>query len=245
MLITSLENDKVRKYIKLKDKKYRDKTGQFIVEGAHLVLEAYKNGLIDELILEKEEVFPLDIKNIVYLPMEIITKISTVETPQTIMALCHKQEEKEELKNKILLIDNIQDPGNLGTIIRSAVAFNIDTIVLSENTVDLYNPKTIRATQGMFFHINIIKKDLESTIEQLHQEEIPVYGTLVGHGSDVRSLAEKDKIRYALVVGNEGNGVRNSISNMCDKNLYINLNANVESLNVAIATSILLYELGR
>ena len=245
MLITSLENDKVRKYIKLKDKKYRDKTGQFIVEGAHLVLEAYKNGLIDELILEKEEVFPLDIKNIVYLPMEIITKISTVETPQTIMALCHKQEEKEELKNKILLIDNIQDPGNLGTIIRSAVAFNIDTIVLSENTVDLYNPKTIRATQGMFFRINIIKKDLESTIEQLHQEEIPVYGTLVGHGSDVRSLAEKDKIRYALVVGNEGNGVRNSISNMCDKNLYINLNANVESLNVAIATSILLYELGR
>ena len=245
MLITSLEKDKVRKYIKLKDKKYRDKTGQFIVEGAHLVLEAYKNGRIDELILEKEEVFPLDIKNIVYLPMEIITKISTVETPQTIMALCHKQEEKEELKNKILLIDNIQDPGNLGTIIRSAVAFNIDTIVLSENTVDLYNPKTIRATQGMFFHINIIKKDLESTIEQLHQEEIPVYGTLVGHGSDVRSLAEKDKIRYALVVGNEGNGVRNSISNMCDKNLYINLNANVESLNVAIATSILLYELGR
>lgn len=245
MLITSIENDRVRKYIKLKDKKYRDKTGQFIVEGSHLVLEAYKNGLIDELILEKEEVFPLDIENIVYLPMEIITKISTVETPQTIMALCHKKEEEEELKDKILLIDNIQDPGNLGTIIRSAVAFNIDTIVLSENTVDLYNPKTIRATQGMFFHINIIKRNIEQIITKLHQEEIPVYGTTVGHGEDVRSLTEKDKIRYALVVGNEGNGVRTSITNLCDKNLYINLNSSVESLNVAIATSILLYELGR
>ncbi len=245
MLITSIENDRVRKYIKLKDKKYRDKTGQFLVEGAHLVLEAYKNGLIDELILEKEEVFPLDVKTIIYLPMDIITRISTVETPQTIMALCHKKNEEEKLKDKILLIDNIQDPGNLGTIIRSAVAFNIDTIVLSENTVDLYNPKTIRATQGMFFHINIIKRNIEEIITKLHQEEIPIYGTLVGHGEDVRQLTEKDKLRYALVVGNEGNGVRKSITDLCDKNLYINLNANVESLNVAIATSILLYELGR
>lgn len=245
MLITSMENDKVKKYIKLKEKKYRDKTGQFIIEGSHLVLEAYKNGLIDELILEKDEVFPIDIENIVYLPMEIINKISTVETPQTIMALCHKKEETSELKDKILLIDNIQDPGNLGTIIRSAVAFNIDTVVLSENTVDLYNPKTIRATQGMFFHINIIKKNLELVIEELKQKNIPIYGTLVGHGSDVRLLNEKDKLKYALVVGNEGNGVRNTISAMCDKNLYINLNTNVESLNVAIATSILLYELGR
>ena len=97
----------------------------------------------------------------------------------------------------------------------------------------------------MFFHINIIKRDLESVIAELKEKQIPVYGTLVGYGSDVRSLSEKDKLRYALVVGNEGNGVRNSISNLCDKNLYINMNGNVESLNVAIATSILLYELGR
>lgn len=245
MLITSLENERVKKYLKLKEKKYRDQYNQFIVEGTHLVLEAYKNGLIDELILEKEEVFPLNIDTVIYLPMEIINKISSVETPQTVMALCHKKKEEKELKDKILLIDNIQDPGNLGTIIRSAVAFNIDTIVLSENTVDLYNPKTIRATQGMFFHINIIKSNLELVIEKLHHQEIPVYGTSVEHGSDVRTLSPKDKERYALIVGNEGNGVRSSIKELCDKNLYINMNANVESLNVAIATSILLYELGR
>ena len=156
MLITCLDNERVKKYIKLKEKKYRDQTGEFIVEGSHLVLEAYKAGLIKELILEKEAVFPLDIKDIVYLPMDIINKVSTVETPQTVMALCSKKEENESLGDHILMVDDVQDPGNLGTIIRSAVAFNIDTVILSKNTVDLYNPKTIRATQGMFFHINVI-----------------------------------------------------------------------------------------
>ena len=245
MLITSLDNDKVKKYIKLKEKKYRDKTGEFIVEGSHLVLEAYKQGLVEELILEKEEVFPISIDNIVYMPMDLINKISSVETPQTVMALCKKKEESEELGNHILLVDDVQDPGNLGTIIRSAVAFNIDTVVLSNNTVDLYNPKTIRSTQGMFFHINVIRRDIKDVIERIKEESIPVYGTLVEHGSDVRELNNSDKERFALVVGNEGNGVRKEITDMCDKNLYIKMNSDVESLNVGVATSILLYELGR
>ena len=245
MLITSLDNDKVKKYIKLKEKKYRDKTGEFIVEGSHLVLEAYKQGLVEELILEKEEVFPISIDNIVYMPMELINKISSVETPQTVMALCKKKEESDELGNHILLVDDVQDPGNLGTIIRSAVAFNVDTVVLSNNTVDLYNPKTIRSTQGMFFHINVIRKDIKDVIEKIKEESIPVYGTLVEHGSDVRELNDSDKERFALVVGNEGNGVRKEITDMCDKNLYIKMNSDVESLNVGVATSILLYELGR
>ena len=245
MLITSLDNDKVKKYIKLKDKKYRDKTGKFIVEGSHLVLEAYKQGLVEELILEKDEVFPIPIDNIIYLPIELINKISSVETPQTVMALCKKKCESDELGNHILLVDDVQDPGNLGTIIRSAVAFNIDTVVLSNNTVDLYNPKTIRSTQGMFFHINVIRRDIKEVIEMIKEESIPVYGTLVEHGSDVRDLNDSDKERFALVVGNEGNGVRKEITDMCDKNLYIKMNSDVESLNVGVATSILLYELGR
>ncbi|MBR4618934.1 MAG: RNA methyltransferase [Bacilli bacterium] len=245
MLITSLENERVKKYIKLKEKKYRDEFNEFIVEGSHLVIEAYKQGLIKELILEKDEVFPLDIENIVYLPMEIINKISTVETPQTVMALCQKKQEDDNLGNRILLVDDVQDPGNLGTIIRSAVAFNIDTVVLSENTVDLYNPKTIRATQGMFFHINVLRKNLIEIIEKLKEKEIPIYGTLVEHGEDVRQLLSNDKEKFALVVGNEGNGVRREITDKCDKNLYIRMNTDVESLNVGVATSILLYELDR
>lgn len=246
MFITSLDNEKVRFYEKLKDKKERDKTGLFMVEGAHLVLEAHKQGLIKELLLEKDEVFPIDIpkEQTVYLTEQIIKKISSVESPQKVMAVCYKKKECEELGDKILILDNVQDPGNVGTIIRSACAFNIDTVVFSPNSVDLYNPKTIRATQGMFFHMNCIRRDLMPILEALKKEEIPIYGTLVGYGDDVREIEDEGKKRFALVVGNEGNGVEEGITNMCDKNLYIDTNSNVESLNVAIATSILLYELG-
>ena len=243
MLITSVDNERVKKYIKLKDKKYRDSTDEFLVEGSHLVIEAYKQGLIKELILEIDEVFPLaGIENIIYLPMDIIKKISSVETPQTVMALCSKKKESEDLGNRIILVDNVQDPGNLGTIIRSSRAFNVDTVILSENSVDLYNPKTIRSTQGMFFHLNVLRRDLLEVIDELKAKEIPIYGTLVEHGEDVRTLSKKDKEKFALVVGNEGNGVRREISSKCDKNLYIKMNSNVESLNVGIAASILLYE---
>ena len=244
MLITSIDNEKVKNYIKLKDKKYRDGTGLFLVEGSHLVLEAHKKGLVKELILEVDEVFPIDIANVVYLPMDIINKISSVETPQKVMALCEKPKENNELGNRVLILDDVQDPGNVGTIIRSSCAFNIDTVVFSKNSVDLYNPKTIRATQGMFFHLNCVRRDIIPVIEELKDKGIPIYGTLVGWGSDVKDLTKEEKDKFCLIVGNEGNGVEEKITKMCDKNLYINTNSNVESLNVAIATSILLYELG-
>lgn len=245
MLITSLENERVKKYLKLKEKKYRDKYNEFLVEGEHLVLEAYKAGLIKELILQEGLNANIDISHIIYLSTNIIKKISNVDSPQKIMALCEKMENNSNLKNKILIIDNIQDPGNLGTIIRSAVAFNIDTIVLSEDCVDLYNPKVIRATQGILFHISIIKKDLKEVLKELHKENITIYKTDVTNGIDARNLSLKEREKYALVIGNEGNGVRKYLEPLCDKNLYIPMNSKAESLNVAIATSIILYELGR
>lgn len=244
MLITSLDNDRIKGYIKLKDRKYRKKTNTFIVEGRHLVLEAYKAGKIIELILEKDEVLPLDLP-IVYVTNEIISRISEMETPSTVMALCKMDEEEEVKGEKILMLDGIQDPGNLGTIIRSSLAFNVDTIVLSPECVDLYNPKVIRSTQGMLFGINIVRKELEPIIEDLKQKEIPVYGTRVEYGEDVINLKDKDKKRYALIMGNEGQGVRREILDMCDKYLFIDMNDQVESLNVAVATSILLYEFNK
>lgn len=244
MLITSLDNDRIKGYIKLKDRKYRKKTNTFIVEGRHLVLEAYKAGKIIELILEKDEVLPLDLP-IVYVTNEIINRISEMETPSTVMALCKMDEEEEVKGEKILMLDGIQDPGNLGTIIRSSLAFNVDTIVLSPECVDLYNPKVIRSTQGMLFGINIIRKDLEPIIEELKEKEIPVYGTKVEYGEDVVNLKDKDRKKYALIMGNEGQGVRREILDMCDKYLYIDMNDQVESLNVAVATSILLYEFNK
>lgn len=240
MLITSIDNPKVKEYIKLQQKKYRDRSSKFIVEGMHLVLEAYKKGIVEEIILEQDEVVPLDVP-IVYTTEEVIHKISTLDHPVSILALCKKIPEKDELGSRVLLLDDIQDPGNLGTIIRSAVAFDIDTIVLSSKTVDLYNPKVVRATQGMLFHINIVRRDLEDVILQLKETEIPIYGTKVEYGADVREIRDNDT--YALIVGNEGSGVRDEISNLCDQNLLIEMNHNVESLNVGVATSILLYEL--
>ena len=155
MIYTSVDNKKIKDIKKLNTKKYRDKTNLFLVEGRHLVLEAYKRGYLQTLILEENEIFPLDVDTM-YVSNNVINYISTLETPQLVMGLCKKIEEKE-IGSKILILDDIQDPGNLGTIIRSAVAFNFDTIVLGDNTVDLYNPKVIRASQGMIFHINIIK----------------------------------------------------------------------------------------
>ena len=243
MLITSLDNDRIKGYIKLKDRKYRKKTKTFIVEGMHLVLEACKKGIVEELILEKDVVLPIDLPT-VYVTNEIINKISEMECPSNVMALC-RMFDNDIVGEKILMLDDIQDPGNLGTIIRSAAAFNVDTIVLSPNTVDLYNPKVIRSTQGMMFHINIVIKDLKEVIANLKQKEIPIYGTRVDYGSDVRTLKDKDRSRYCLIMGNEGNGVSEEILDMCDSYFYIEMNEVVESLNVGVATSIILYELNK
>ncbi len=244
MLITSLENDKIKEYIKLKDRKHRKKTKMFIIEGMHLVLEAYKKGIIKELILEKDTVMPFNLPTI-YVTNEIINKITNMESPSKVMALCNMIDNNNLVGNKFLLLDGIQDPGNLGTIIRSAVAFNIDTIVLSPDTVDLYNPKVIRATQGMIFHINIIVSDLRTIIDSLKSKEVPIYGTRVDYGINLNILKSKDKKRYALVIGNEGNGISENVMEKCDEFLYIETNEVVESLNAGVAASIILYELNK
>ncbi len=243
MIITSLDNDRIKNYIKLKDRKNRKKNNEFLVEGEHLVVEACKKGIVKEIILEENTSFITDLPTI-YVSKEVINKISDLETPSNMMALCTMMDNKIR-GNKYLLLDDLQDPGNLGTIIRSAMAFNVDTIVLSPNTVDLYNSKVIRATQGMMFHINIVIKDLKEVICDLKSKKIPIYGTRVDSGTDVRCLTEEDKNRYALIMGNEGNGVSTDILDMCDEYLYIKMNDKVESLNVGVATSILLYELNK
>ena len=121
------------------------------------------------------------------------------------------------------------------------LAFNVDTIVLSKDTVDLYNSKVIRATQGMLFKQNIIIADLKETLNEL--EDYTKYATKVDGGHELLDIHFDDKV--VIVMGNEGNGVSKEIMNMCDDYLYIKMNSNVESLNVAVATSIILYELDK
>lgn len=241
MVITSLDNQKIKDVVKLQSKKYRDLTNTFVVETSHLVEEARKAGIIKELYLVEEEF--VDNDDTYFVTKDVMKKMSSMECPSNVLAVCEKSNSNEIIGNKILLLDNIQDPGNLGTIIRSSVAFNVDTIILSPDTVDLYNPKVIRSSEGMFCHINIITMDLEEAINIIKSKGISVYGTNVNDGVDVRSLDNTSS--YALIMGNEGSGVRENIQALCDKNLYISMNSKAESLNVGVACSILLYELGR
>lgn len=240
MLITSIHNEHIKELTKLKDKKTRDETGLFLVETKHLVLEAFKAGLIKELILEQNEIFPLDVP-ILYVSMPVLKKLSSVDSPSKVMAVVEKPKFENTYGEKILILDRIQDPGNLGTIIRSAVAFNIDTIICSPDTVDVYNPKVVRSSQGMMFHIPIFIQDTTKTINKLKEEDYKIVGTKVTNGQDVRSSSIYS--HFALIIGNEGQGISHEIEELCDNYLYIKMNETCESLNASVAASILLYEI--
>lgn len=240
MLITSVHNEHIKELVKLKEKKYRDQADCFLVETKHLVLEAYKAGLIKELILEQNELFPLDVP-ILYVSKEVLKKLSSVDSPSKVMAVVYKKKEVREYGEKVLILDRIQDPGNLGTIIRSAVAFNIDTIICSPDTVDFYNPKVVRASQGMLFHIPIFVENTNKLIIKLKKEDYKIVGTKVTNGEDVRKASIYS--HFALVIGNEGQGISKDIEDLCDEYLYIRMNETCESLNASVAASILLYEI--
>ena len=242
MLYSSINNEKIKNIKKLNTKKYRDETNLYLVEGEHLVKEAYENNVLEELILLENTNINLDIKTS-YVTENILKYISNLDSPNGIIGICKKK--KNTLKgNKIVILEDIQDPGNLGTIIRSSVAFNVDTLVLSSNTVDLYNPKVIRATQGMIFKLNIIiENNLEELIKNLKQNNYTIYTTNVKNGNSLKTIEKKDKL--AIIMGNEGNGVSDKLNLLADEYLYIDMNKNCESLNVAVATSIILYELDK
>lgn len=242
MLYTSTQNKKIKELKKLSMKKYRDQTGLFLVEGRHLVLEAYKTGFLKELLLEQDELFPLPVTTN-YLTKEVIHFITEVESPGTVFGLCEKPNFSEEFGDRIVILDNIQDPGNLGTIIRSAVAFHATSIIVSKDTVDCYNPKVIRSSQGMIFHIPIFIRDLYEVIPELGKEHYKIYGTKVTYGKSIKTVSKQEK--FAIIMGNEGQGVSEAILELADEYLYIEMADCCESLNVGVATSIILYELDK
>jgi len=241
MLYTSIDNKKIKEIKKLQTKKFRDEQNLFFIESEHLVLEAYKAGYLKQLILEENKEFSLDIDTM-HVSSNVKKYLSELESPSSVMGLCEKKN-SDVIGNHILIIDGLQDPGNLGTIIRSAVAFNVDTIILSNDTVDLYNSKVIRASQGMLFHIDVVSRDLLDEIPKLKKLGYEILGTRVTGGTDIKEVVLKDK--WAIIMGNEGNGVSKEVQALCDRYLYIKMNKMTESLNVGVATSIILYELDK
>ena len=235
MKITSLNNPKVVFWAKLKMKKYRDIEHLFIVESEHLVTEALKKGIVKEIITTEEKEYEVPTYNV---STEIMKRISTLITPSKIMAVCEYLM-PDDIKGNILLLDHIQDPGNLGTIIRSAVAFNFSTIIVSEDTVDFYNDKVIRSSEGMIFNINLVKDDLLSIIPVLKEKGYKIYGTDVKKGKNIKTIDNK---QCAIIIGSEGKGMSIEVKELCDDFIYINMSKTCESLNAAVASSIIMYE---
>lgn len=236
-MIESLNNDKVKYYAKLNDKKYRKSEKLFIAAGEHLVEEAIKKGIVKEIFLLKGEENRYG--DVTYVTSDILKKVSDLTNYPKVLAICYINE-NNKIEGNVIALDNIKDPGNLGTIIRSAVAFNYDTLILSEECVDIYNSKVIRATEGMLFNINVVIGDLFSLILKLKEDNYKIYGTDVVNGKN----PSYDNNKHVLIIGSEARGMSNSIRELCDENLYIKMNEKCESLNAGVSASILMYELG-
>ena len=232
MKITSIQNDNVKYWVSLKNKKIRDKERNFIVEGDHLIEEARKNNLIKYIISCVDEDADF------YVTKEIMEKISDQKSISYNAAVV-KFIPENSVNGNVIILDNLQDPGNLGTIIRSSVAFNIDTIIISDTSVDLYNPKVVRATEGMIFNLNIIRRNLEEIIPVLKNLGYKIVGTDVNEGTDVRNISKEN---VAIVIGNEGSGMSENIKELCDEFINIRINKSCESLNAGVAASIIMYE---
>ena len=207
--INSVNNEYIKELSKLKTKKYRDELGLFIVEGYHLVKEA-KDYLVDVLITN--ELDKVEGVNNILVTEDIIKKLSFSQTPQNIIGVCKMNVNDKLCGNRFLLLDNIQDPGNLGTLIRTALGFGIDTIVASLDTVDIYNDKVIRASQGALFHINYVKGNLLDIIPTLKLRGIKVIGTSLKSSIDLKKIDCSDN--FAVILGNEGNGVSEDVLNL-------------------------------
>ena len=236
VMIESINNEKIKKYAKLLQKKYRDEFNLYLVSTPHLVNEALKCNLVVEIFLLENE--PNTYGEVTFVTENVMRKLTNLTSIPKVVAVVKKQEYRE-ITGNILLLDSIQDPGNLGTIIRSAVAFDINTIILGNGTVDLYNEKVLRAAEGLHFRINFRSENLNSVIPNLKKEGFKIIGTKLTNGTELKEY--KFPKKFALVMGNEGAGVDKNTLDLCDEFVYINMNNACESLNVGVATSIILY----
>jgi len=252
--IISKENTTIKHIIKLKEKKYRAEYNEFIIEGAKIVKEAIeeksniKNIIISEDALNSELVknqlkAVIEAQNYILVTNSIFNLLSEVEKPQGVLAVIEKNMYNKKIDYRqdiILILDNIQDPGNLGTIIRTADSVGLTQILVSKGTVDCYNSKVLRSTMGAIFRVNIIETDnLEKSIEEIKQNKFKVITTSLQTDKSIYDIQLKN---IAIVIGNEANGVSKEIIDLADEKAIIPMKGKTESLNVAVATGVVLYE---
>lgn len=255
-LISSVQNQQIKEIKKLFTRKGRKKAQQYILEGPHLVEMAVKaNAAIQMIYYVPESAYPVIDKLAVInrdLPLiqvtpEVANALSQTDHHQDIFAVLSLPEAKDisfdQLANGLLILDQVQDPGNLGTLIRTADAFGYRDVILAKGTVDLYNDKVLRSMQGSHFAVNTYESDLSVLIPQLKDQGYFIATTELNdqaQASNAFDLGAKGK--WALVLGNEGAGVSPMVSQLADVALYIPMVGSAESLNVAIAGSIVMYQ---
>ena len=244
MIITSKDNEIIKNIKKLKEKKYR--LDSYIVEGIKMVKEAISENQEIALIAIREDFkIDFDTKNIktVTISNKIFNDISDVKTPQGILAVIKKNQNNqiETNSNYILALDSLQDPGNMGTIIRTADSANINQIIINKTTVDPYSPKVIRSTMGAIYRTNIIEvEDLKATLKEMQSNGFQIITTDLKATQSIYDINYNNKT--VVVIGNEANGVSQEILQTADKKVIIPMLGKTESLNASIAASIMIYE---
>lgn len=247
--ITSTKNILIKKLHSLQKTKNQHIGSDFLIEGRHIILEAMKFGALKALIVlennwDKTDQSKFTDVDIYLINKQISKKLSETTTPSGWFGICEKPFFKIDFSNPVLILDNIQDPGNLGSLIRSASAFGFKTIINSPNSVSYYNSKVIRSTQGLFFNVNLITANLTDLVIQLKELDYCLLGTYL-HNSNESQFIEKIKFnnskKYALILGNESRGISDIFNSFISENVKVKMNPDVESLNVAIAGSIIMY----
>ena len=252
-IISSKDNETIKYIKKLKDKKYRDETGEYIVEGIKLVKEAIEeNSKIKHIIIcedcesdskiEQSLLYDIAKNNCIYVTKQVFQHITGVETPQGVLAVVEKNNKKEIDYNKdiIIALDGIQDPGNLGTILRTVDSANLNQIILSNDCVDPYNPNIVRSTMGAIFRLNIIEtKNLKETLEKAQKNKFDIMVTALDTNNNIYNVEYKNKV---IVIGNEANGVSKEIQDIANCKVKIPMLGRTESLNASVATGIIIYE---
>ena len=253
--IESRENPLVKRMVRLSgDRKYRKDMREMVCEGGKMLGEALLSGMEihDILVADNADVSTEDLHRaeqqgarLHSCPAALMQKISNVKTPQGILFSCERPVAGLDTLqgDRFMVLEGLQDPGNLGTIIRTADAFALDGIILCEGCVDPISPKVVRATMGAAFRLPIAAATMEETAEFFKQKQIPLYATALSDKSV--PLTTVDLTRAAVLIGNEGRGISKKAASLSDRLIIIPMEGRAESLNASVAASIIMYEMSR
>ncbi len=237
--ISSKQNSKIKYCLKLHQQSFRDEEQKFLIEGDHLVEMALEtNSILEIYTLKQRKVIPDNIPQYI-VNEDVLRKIAFSMNPQGIVAVCKMKKEQPIKSNKILLLNDVSDPGNLGTIFRSALAFGYQDILLTNKCCSAYNEKAIQASQGALFKLNLLKKfDLNSLKKNGYQ----IIATEIKGSVTLNSFKPNNK--HVLILGNESRGVNQELLEISDVRVRIEINE-IESLNVGVAAGIVMHEFSK